>query len=378
MRRHPLKIVGLIGSRLTGELSIFEHLIGSICQHYTPARGVIVEAANKGGDGGMRESDSVEIRRIETRAPAYEERFWIEYNMAIRRILREERPDIIVITEAGVMPAVLTSGIRPKQLVYFFEQSLAQQVGRSGAKHFDLNLMGDGMVSLIVTPEIDRARREFAKLGWADKSVVEFLQVSPKRVLVRQPGQVGGLDQSDSCRFIRIADLSIDAMTDYLLDLPDEYSIDLLGRCRTDEAHQMRERVSAEKREMHYLGNPPRSGKAEFWERYDFSIHMQRPTDIDALHACSADFFESIVSGVPVISAPHPQYSRIIDRYGCGFVMRDWSQAALQAAVDAARHARKSDVYAQLQDGCLAAVAEELNWDAQFKKLAPFLVQTAV
>ncbi len=377
MRGRPLKVIGLTGGSLTEDLSIFEQLIGSICRHYAPSRGLIIEAARHGRESGMRESDGVEIRRIETRAPAPGDRFWIEYNMAVRRIIQEERPDIVVMAEAGVAPAILTSGVQPKQVVYYFERSLAQQISESGGRHFDLNLMSDSMVDLIVTPEFGRAKRELAKLGWADKPVVEFLQVSPKRIAMRQPVHGAGAAGDATCRFVRLAELSNAAMTDRLLGLPDEYAVDLIGGCHSDEARQLRRRVSAEKREMHYLGDLPPGDSEALWEKYDFSIHMQRPADIDALHSCSAAFFDSIVAGVPVIAAPHPQYVRIIDQYGCGFVMNDWSDAALRAGMDAAREARQSNVYAQLREGCLAAVAEELNWHAQFEKLAPHLAEMA-
>jgi hypothetical protein len=155
--------------------------------------------------------------------------------------------------------------------------------------------------------------------------------------------------------------------------LPDTYQIDIAGPCYTDDARRLTENISNNRRNIRYLGLLTTDSLNAIRDQYDYSIVMWRPTDVNHFYASPNKLFETIAARIPPVVAPHPQCADLMDRYGCGVLMRDWSFGAFQAALDDAVDLYGEDLYEALCDGCDRAFDQEANWPAQFAKLRPLL-----
>ncbi len=124
---------------------------------------------------------------------------------------------------------------------------------------------------------------------------------------------------------------------------------------------------------VEYRGLVHNDALAQARAEYAYSLVMWKPLSDNYYYACPNKFFESIASGVPPIVAPHPQCVEFVERYGLGIRMKDWSFASFRAATDQALDLLQNGGYAKLVEACLAAHADELNWERQFAKVAPHL-----
>ena len=53
--------------------------------------------------------------------------------------------------------------------------------------------------------------------------------------------------------------------------------------------------------------------------------------------------------------------------------MKDWSYDSFLDCLNKAKESIENGSYSVLVDNCILAFKKELNWDAQFKKIAAFL-----
>ena len=110
--------------------------------------------------------------------------------------------------------------------------------------------------------------------------------------------------------------------------------------------------------------------------KYAYSLTMWNPSNENQFFACPCKFFESIAALVPPIAAPHPQCKMLIERYGCGIVMEDWTLTAFESAIRRAQRLYGTSEYERMVSGCKQALLEELNWDHQFERVRPLLPKT--
>jgi len=126
---------------------------------------------------------------------------------------------------------------------------------------------------------------------------------------------------------------------------------------------------------MRYLGALLPGQLREVRSRYAYSLVLWNPNAVNQRFACPNKFFESVASGVPVISTPHPQVCDMIDRYECGIALPVWTEDGLFRACRKALDVFSADRdgYLRLVEGCQRAVREELNFDAQFASVKEWL-----
>ena len=102
---------------------------------------------------------------------------------------------------------------------------------------------------------------------------------------------------------------------------------------------------------------------------------MWNPKTESQLYAAPNKLFESIGAGVPPLAAPHPQCKKIIDRYGCGLLLDDWSLDALLDGLERASRIYSTGKWDEMVAGCEEAFTGELNWERQFEKLRVHLAK---
>src|SRR5262249_4821741 len=91
------------------------------------------------------------------------------------------------------------------------------------------------------------------------------------------------------------------------------------------------------------------------------------------LYAAPNKFFQAVAAGVPVISAPHPQTKMLIERYGCGLILKGWEKTHLIAGLKEATKLIGSSEFSEMIKNCEIAVKTELSWDRQMQKLIKLL-----
>ena len=300
--------------------------------------------------------------------PPHHAVFHVEYNRLIREFIDEIRPEIVVVTNGAVMPGLLLSEHRPRLLIYYMLESMEHQ-NHGGQYYVDFNEMACEMVDVIVVPERRRAALDFREPRWAEKPLVELLNVATRGIPpAREPPEREG-----PVRFLHAGTISRHTFCDAFLELKGEdITIDVAGPTDNDESrHLVGEGVKSGA--VRDLGLLPIERLQEMLPDYDFRFVLWRASDFNSYFASPNKLFESISAGVPAICTPNPLCADILRRYDCGILLDGWDDAALFDAVRRACEVRRGGRYAEMIANCHAAARDELNWDAQFAKLATVL-----
>jgi glycosyltransferase involved in cell wall biosynthesis len=125
--------------------------------------------------------------------------------------------------------------------------------------------------------------------------------------------------------------------------------------------------------ELRYMGRVDGKTLGVLRKEYAYSLVVWKPLDDNHFYAAPNKFFEALASGVPVITAPHPQCKTLVERYGCGIVLRDWSLNGFVEGIQQAVRMAPTERFGKMVEGCLEAVRKECNWEAQFAKVIPLL-----
>jgi len=224
--------------------------------------------------------------------------------------------------------------------------------------------------NLMIFPEENRAILDVEACGYRDIPTVaaynctNTIKVNAPVATAERNGRV--LYQGTISQERTFADYYLDPRARHL-------PIDLYGRIEGPEADRLTEAFADLGGSVRYLGFVDGGELARLRRHYAFSLVSWNPVNQNQYYACPNKFFESVADGVPPITAPHPQPKMLVERYGCGMVMDDWSfDAFLRAVVDAVE-AYGTARYESMVRGCQEAIVSELNWECQFGKVARHL-----
>jgi len=103
-----------------------------------------------------------------------------------------------------------------------------------------------------------------------------------------------------------------------------------------------------------------------------FSIVAWKPVSEPFFNACPNKFFESLALGVPVVTYPYPQVSELINRFGFGFLAKDFTTTSLIEAAQSALALNPSG-YRILVQKAREAFEKHLSWDIQTSHLLTVL-----
>ncbi len=347
-----------------------QYLLHSLEQHYSAASLMLVEPDQKRRVPRRPIYDSIEVLRICTTFPPYDERFMIEFALEARRILEDYRPHIVIGIHGWVLPALLTMSRRPPLFIYYMLESLSHQRKGIGSMAIELNRLALGMADIVLVPERRRAEADLRVQGWKADNLIEMYNASPFGSI---RGAVSPKDREP--RVLYAGSVGPDTLCAWMaLDRVADVDFDIAGPADTDAARQILSELSR-RRNVRYLGVLSQAQLSAIRGNYAWSLVMWDPANINQLYASPNKFFETIQAGVPPIAAPHPQCADIIARLGCGRVMMDWKEDTFVYTVrDCMRIFREEpDTYATYVAACESATAQELNWEAQFARLVPFL-----
>ncbi len=331
-------------------------LVRSLAAYYN-GEGFIVEPNRP--ELPPRTIPGLHIRRARNLYPPYTGPGRIEYLIDAARIIDEYDPDFLVVACTYSLPALFRLRKRPAYVLYHCYESVRYY----GGFDIEMNRHLKGKVDLITFPEENRAAIEIRRLG---------LQDIPIAILFNCPDASGAAllpKQARNGRILYAGTIDRDAtLADYYTHPKCVFPVDLYGPIRPggQDEKKFLKRLN---RAVDYRGYIDQEVLRALRKEYAYSIVMWRPSNENQRFAAPNKFFESIADGVPPIAAPHPQCKMLVQRYGCGLVMPDWSFDGFCATLERALRLYRSERWDEMAAGCGRAVKQELSWERQFEKL---------
>lgn len=363
------RLVGLCDSSFGYGTPQLELLMGSLADFYRAGECWLIEPDVK-RKPLLAADPRFRYRRFATRFPPHVDAYQIEYNLQIGGFLDRHPADLIVVTCAWLMPAVLRSRRPPSFVIYHWLEGLDYQRQIAGSDVVLLHQLARHRIDLICVPELTRARFDLDWLGWReedrDRPVVELLNIAPGRpspaAAPREPRIIfaGSVSEATLCH--HLADASLD-----------DTAIDVFGILDSDRIRKLFAELAQRGSRVVYRTSLSLSELDEIYPRYAYSLVMWRPDTVSQILASPNKFFQSIAHGVPPICAPHPQCVKYVRKYGCGLLADDWSRGAITRAIHRAMTLFGTSAYDRMVANCREAQRLELNWPAQFDKLLPYL-----
>jgi len=342
------------------------YLVESLAEHYG-AETLVAEPSVRHLAPRHNVFPGLRIRRAHTVFDPYSAAGRSEYVLAAAAMMDEWEPDLLVICCTFSLPVLFKLRKPPAYVIYYCYESVAHY------GEFDVEMNGHlkGRLDVILFPEENRAALEVSRFRFGDVPTL-VLYNCPRRT-TRPPLP----KQMRNGRFIYAGMIDReDTFADYYVNpLVGAHPIDLFGPIRAAKDEDRTSWLSKLPKRIQYCGHIAGGDLAELRRHYIYSLVMWNPRTENQHYAAPNKFFESIADGVPPLSAPHPQCKKLIDRYQCGVLTSDWSEAGLLVGLDHARRLFATSEWDSMLANCQSAFAGELNWERQFEKLKVHLTK---
>jgi len=277
-------------------------------------------------------------------------------------VVQQLRPDVLVVCATYSLPVIFQINFRPKFVIYYYLESVVTY-GRNDIK---MNKKIDHLVDLIIFTEENRAVKFGEMCGFQN---IPFCIVYN---CVNDLNNDIVPTEKRNGRIIYQGTIRKDTAIDYYFNKKTQsIPIDLYGNI---DRSKYKKKLFSLQDNVKYNGYVDSEKLLQLRKFYIYSIVMWLPVSENNLYASPNKFFESIASGVPPITAPHPQCKMLVNRYSCGIVMKDWDFDSFFEAIKLGiQYYQDKKEYEKMVTNCLIAVKEELNWESQMTKLTPHL-----
>jgi len=305
-----------------------------------------------------------QIRRIDGTGLPPQSLSWTRHFVAeSAKIVNWESPDILIIFGGAVFASLALLKKRPKCIIYFAYEQIADLPAETLAAH--RALLPD--MDLVVTPSIRRLIHDATLLDVWPREVHSIRNVAD----VAYP-HVPSVQSAD----IRNAEIiwcgSLDRTRTFA------------GHFLSPELSDIQFRMFGRLRDLDGLGaalaaapNITHHGLVDAVTLSSavasaaYSVVWWNPANsFGHLHLASNRFFTAIQLGTPPLCGPHPQCLEVARRFDCAIVMDDWSRDAFIAAARRAMDMFGTDAYAAMVSRCADAREHGINWPAQSRGLA--------
>lgn len=309
---------------------------------------------------------TVDIRRVSTAFHPHTGIGRVEYLTQVAPVVNRLHPDVLVLFCTYTLPVLFHLHSRPPFVIFYALESAALY----GKFDIQMNRSIGSLVDLIIYPEENRAARDIAISGYRAIPFVTIYNCSDSHQS-RTP--LSPRDRNGRVLYQGTIDFERTHGSYYLNPKLQDLPIDLFGPITGSDGSDLEARLGSLSGQVRYRGFIDAATLSAFRPNYLFSIVIWNPINENTLYACPNKFFESIADGVPPITAPHPQCDELVRRYGCGIVMADWTFESFLQAIEDGLRMRGSDLYEEMVSNCQRATMQELNWNAQFDRIKPFL-----
>lgn len=336
--------------------------------HYS-ARTLIIEPDTPDKPARHDLYPDLQIERLYTGVHPYCPEGRARYLLAAAHRLNEVAPDILVVFCTFCVPVLVKLARRPKFVIYYSIESIVTY----GQTDIEMNRAAARWMDLVIFPEENRAARDMERCQLHAVPVVTVLNSANA---VDSKDHIIPANQRNG-RFINQGTIAAEwTFPDYYLtEQMQRMPVDIYGPVEGHAAERLRASFAEMHQNVRYCGKIDLQSLYEARRHYSYSIVIWNPVAERALYAPSNKFFEAIADGVPPITAPHPQHKLLVERYGCGLVMDDWSYESFYRSLRHARRLYGTPDYDAMVENCRLAVTEELNWPHQFEAVRPYLRQ---
>ncbi|MDZ4798557.1 MAG: glycosyltransferase [Bryobacteraceae bacterium] len=289
-----------------------------------------------------------------------------EYIWRATRLIDRLKPDLLVICCTYSLPVLFRAARRPKKVLYYAIESIPFY----GEFDVEMNRRLEGKADLVLFPEENRAVLEVGRCGFAGIPKLVLYNVSNRR----RDGVRALPAEGRNGRILYSGTISrTQTFLDYYFsDRVRALPIDMFGPVKGAPGDQ--DQLAAQSgAQLRYQGRVSSEQLARLRPAYAYSIVAWNPDNENQLYAAPNKFFEAIADGVPPIAAPHPQCRLMIERYGCGILLADWSFDSFVSGLRRAMEIYQTPLWLRMVDNCRRAVEAELTWDSQFDKVKAYL-----
>jgi glycosyltransferase involved in cell wall biosynthesis len=298
------------------------------------------------------------IRKTTTGHPHEDYKSRLEYIRFCQEYINKNNFEIIVIPNFYSLP-VLYNINSDSFVIYYALEALMPFGYEKDELEIHKNLASK--INLLISTEENRLEKYLTELSLYDTPSLMLYNTKKIENLVRKVNRKniilyqGSISKKNTFGkyYENIKDINID-----LYGKCDEYMLSKLGKI--DNSIKYKGFISSTELDK-VRGN------------YSFSLIIWNPNIENQYYACPNKFFESIASGVPVISAPHPQMVKLIKRYKCGILMNDWSFKSFKKSLKFAKSIMGTEKHDEMIRNCYIAYETELNWNTQFSKVKYYL-----
>jgi len=339
-------------------------LIESLCEHYD-TKAVVINPLSEKKSKVNTISPKFIVKDIFVSDP-YQPSGREEYVVKSADVVEELKPDILVICTTFCLPVLFKIKTRPKFVIYYYLETAMVY----GQHDIELNRKIGTLVDFIIFTEENRAVKFGEVCGFQKIPFCIMYNCVNDTVddsIIPSGNRNGKIIYQGTIREDTCADY-------YFHTRLQSVPIDIYGNIDGKEKGKYQKSLANLHEDIKYVGYIDSKKLSELRRHYIFSIVMWKPIHENNLYASPNKFFESISSGVPPITAPHPQCKMLVNRYSCGIVMKDWDFESFFDAIKLGLECYEDkNEYDKMVSHCLTAVKEELNWQSQMKKLTPHL-----
>lgn len=340
-------------------------LVDSLCKHYE-TKGIVINPF----DGKKKKIENLSsqftVKDVEVSEP-YQPHGRTEYTSKAAKLVEEMKPDILIVCTTYSLPTLFKVKTRPKFVIYYYLETAMVY----GEKDTEMNKKIGPLVDLILFTEENRAIRFGEVCGF---------QKIPFCIIyncVNEPSEDSIVPaEKRNGKIIYQGTIRNDSCIDYYFDSRmQSIPIDIYGNIDQNEKESYEKNLALLHEDVHYKGYLSSKDLAALRKNYIYSIVIWKPVTENNLYASPNKLFESIASGIPPITAPHPQCKTLVNRYSCGIIMHDWNFDSFFNAIKLGQHYFHEDrkEYEKMVQNCIKAAKEELNWEYQMEKLKDHL-----
>ena len=309
----------------------------------------------------------MDVKRLPTSSQLRSITGRIEFILKAAELVNEIRPKILIVRCSWNIPILLKLKQKPPLVIYHSTESTLYYGDADPA----INRLARPMIDIVVFPEENRAIRDMERCGFRSLPVaIAYNCPIPRSEAL---GVQAASPRNGRVMYAGALDRNATFVDYYAHEQMRALPIDLYGYVGGSDVAGTTAVLESLEGNVCYKGYVDTGELEAVRGLYAYSLTIWNPTNENQHFACPCKFFESIASLVPPIAAPHPQCKMLIERYGCGIVMEDWSFSGFSRAVLKAMRIYGTSEYHSMVGKCKDALLEELNWDCQFEKVKPLL-----
>lgn len=291
----------------------------------------------------------------------------IEFVASVAERINRLQPRILIIRCSWNIPVLFRLAKKPPLVIYHATESTTYY----GNIDPEFNRHARQWIDLIVFPEENRAAIDIRRCGF-ERIPVALAYNSPTR-LADLADPIPPEERNGRIYYSGALDVNA-TYTDYYADpRMEKFPVDIYGYIGGSEPERTRRVLTSVGGQLSYKGFVDTKHLEEVRPTYSFSLTIWKGSNENQKYACPCKFFESIAAGVPPITAPHPQPKQIVERYGCGVVLKGWELEDMLDGFARAMQMLDTPAYDEMVENCKIAMKEELNWDRQFARVRRLL-----